>query len=146
MPKNHYLSGKICSNMNRTFHSRISASHYIFLMMCTGLALHQLWLKHIIVASVLLLLLVVVIERLIHTTYTITTDGNLLIYHGRFSRCKTIPLKQILAVERVSSVKIWGHFLWHCVVVTYGDKRKLVQLIPVNEQTFVSILHNAIAL
>ena len=56
--------------------------------------------------SFFMLLLVVSIEKLIHTTYTVTADNRLLLFFGRFSRGREILLKDITSVERTSSMRI----------------------------------------
>ena len=61
-----------------------------------------MWMQHAVMAVLFMLLLVIAIERLIHTTYTLTTDDKLLLFYGRFSRSEEISLKDIISVERAS--------------------------------------------
>ena len=71
--------------MNRIFHARIAAGQYLFVALAGAIAVYGLWEKRILIAVLFMLLLVVSIEKLIHTTYTITADNRLLLFFGRFS-------------------------------------------------------------
>ena len=44
-------------------------------------------------AAIFMLWLVVIIEKLIHTTYTVTPDGKFVLSFGLFSRSKEILMK-----------------------------------------------------
>ena len=70
--------------MNRIFHARIALGQYLFLFLVAGMTIWALWNRHILLALLMVAILIVSIEKLIHTTYTITSDGNLVLYHGRF--------------------------------------------------------------
>ena len=94
--------------MNRIFHARIAAGQYLFVALAGAIAVYGLWEKQILIAVLFMLLLVVSIEKLIHTTYTVTADNKLLLFFGRFSRGKEILLKDITSVERTSSMQIGG--------------------------------------
>lgn len=95
--------------MNRIFHARIAIGQYLFLVLTTIIVIYAMWMQHAVMAVLFMLLLVIAIERLIHTTYTLTTDDRLLLFYGRFSRSEEISLKDIISVERASSMKI-GRF------------------------------------
>lgn len=129
--------------MNRIFHARIAAGQYVFLFLAAGLAAYGLWEKHILVAVFFMLLLVVCIERLIHTTYTITSDGKLIIFFGRFSRSKEILLKNITSVECSSSMQIGKFAVIRYVLIKYG-KSKCKALLPVKEEEFIRLLRERI--
>lgn len=89
-----------------------------------------------------MLLLVIAIERLIHTTYTLTTDDRLLLFYGRFSRSEEISLKDIISVERASSMKIGRFAVMRYVLVKYGTRGKCAVLLPVKEDMFIKTLTN----
>ena len=63
--------------MNRIFHARIAWYQYFLLVVLTVNAVGALWCKYILVAVLFMLMLIVVIEQIIHTTYTLTTNGDL---------------------------------------------------------------------
>ena len=92
--------------MNRIFHARIAIGQYLFLVLTTIIVIYAMWMQHAVMAILFMLLLVIAIERLIHTTYTLTADDRLLLFYGRFSRSEEISLKDIISVERASSMKI----------------------------------------
>ena len=119
--------------MNRIFHARIAVGQYLFLVLAT------------IMAILFMLLLIIAIERLIHTTYTLTTDGRLLLFYGRFSRSEEILLKDIISVERASSMKIGRFAVMSYVLVKYGTKGKCAVLLPVKEDLFIKTLTNRLS-
>lgn len=125
--------------MNRIFHARIAAGQYLFVVLAGAMAVYGLWEKHILVAVLFMLLLVVSIEKLIHTTYTVTTDDRLLLSFGRFSRGREILLKDITSVERTSSMRIGKFAVMRYVLVRYG-KDKCAVLLPVKEEEFIRLL------
>ena len=125
--------------MNRIFHARIVPGQYLFLLLVAALAFWALWEKNILLAAACMLWLVFLIERLIHTTYTLTTGGTLLIDRGRFSRRRERPLSDIVSVERASSMQVAGHALVRYVLVHYKDG-KYDALMPVKEEEFIRLL------
>lgn len=125
--------------MNRIFHARIAVGQYLFILLATVMAVCELWEKHIFPAAIFMLLLIVSIERLIHTTYTVTPDGRLLLYFGRFSRSKEIRLKDITTVERASSMQVGRWSVMRYVLVKYGEG-KCEALLPVKEEEFIRLL------
>ena len=62
--------------MNRIFHARIAVGQFLFLALISGLAIYMLWDKYVLPAALFMLWLIVVIEKLIHTTYTVTPDSH----------------------------------------------------------------------
>ena len=120
--------------MNRIFHARIAAGQYLFVALAGAIAVYGLWEKQILIAVLFMLLLVVSIEKLIHTTYTVTADNKLLLFFGRFSRGK-----EITSVERASSMQIGGFAVMRYVLVRYGEG-KCAALLPVKEEEFIRLL------
>ena len=118
--------------MNRIFHARIAIGQYLFLVLTTIIVVYAMWMQHAVMA----------IERLIHTTYTLTTDDKLLLFYGRFSRSEEISLKDIISVERASSMKIGRFAVMRYVLVKYGTKGKCAVLLPVKEDMFIKTLTN----
>ena len=92
--------------MDRIFRARIAFYQYLLLIVFAATAFVFLWFKYILAAVVLVILLLIVIEKIIHTTYTVTKDNELVIYRGRFSRKFTLPISQITALRRGHSLKI----------------------------------------
>ena len=126
--------------MNRIFHARIAVGQYLFLVLATIIVIYAMWMQHAVMAILFMLLLIIAIERLIHTTYTLTTDGRLLLFYGRFSRSEEILLKDIISVERASSMKIGRFAVMRYVLVKYGTKGKCAVLLPVKEDLFIKTL------
>ena len=129
--------------MNRIFHARIAIGQYLFLVLTTIIVIYAMWMQHAVMA--VLFMLVIAIERLIHTTYTLTTDDRLLLFYGRFSRSEEISLKDIISVERASSMKIGRFAVMRYVLVKYGTKGKCAVLLPVKEDLFIKTLTNRLS-
>ncbi len=125
--------------MDRTFHARLLPGQCLMLLLIGFLAVWCLWEKRPVLAAVWCVWLVFLIERLIHTAYTLTADGFLLIDRGRFSRRRERPLSDIVGVERASSMQVAGRALVRYVLVRYADG-KFDALSPANEDEFVRAL------
>lgn len=130
--------------MNRIFHARIATGQYLFIILAGALAVYGLWEKYILIAVLFMLLLIVSIEKLIHTTYTITPDNKLVLFFGRFSRGKEILLKDITFVERGSSMQIGKFAVMRYVLIKYGEG-KCIALLPVKEDEFIRLLEERMA-
>lgn len=125
--------------MNRIFHARIHSLMYVLVLLLlfgTGTAF---WYRMPVCGAVFLLLLVVAVERIIHTTYTLTPDGLLRISYGRFARVRTIPLKDIVRVERIRRMRAGHHcLLSYLLIVQDGGKETAVM--PIKEDEFMETL------
>lgn len=82
--------------MNRIFHARIAIGQYLFLVLTTIIVIYAMWMQHAVMAVLFMLLLVIAIERLIHTTYTLTTDDRLLLFTDAFPFGGNIPERHYL--------------------------------------------------
>lgn len=127
--------------MNRIFHARIAWYQYFLLIVLTVNAVGALWTKTALLAVLLVLLLIVLIEQIIHTTYTVTTDGKLVVYKGRFSRKKEIPLAEISSVKLCHSMKFGRFSVTRYVLIEYGAQ-KYEALMPVKEREFLELMAN----
>lgn len=107
--------------MDRIFHARIPLYMYFFIALVGALALLFLWTMMPLCGLAMLLLLIVAIERVIHTTYTITTDGFLIISHGRFQQKKNFLYKTSRGwrscVASASDVFVWWSICWSFMVM-----------------------------
>ena len=112
---------------------------YLFLILIGILTVYMLWNRLPLPAALFMLWLVVVVEKLIHTTYTVTPDGRLLLYFGRFSRSREILLKDVVSVERASSMQVGRFAVVRYVLVKYGAGKREA-LFPVKEEEFVRLV------
>ncbi len=125
--------------MNRIFHARIAWYQYFLLVVLTVNVVGALWCKYILPAVLLMLMLVIVIEQIIHTVYTVTTDGNLEISRGRFIRKKVIPISEITTIQRYRSMKFGSFSVTDYLLIEYG-KDKFASVMPVKEREFVELI------
>lgn len=92
-----------------------------------------------ILIAVDLLLMVIIVERIIHTTYTVTHDNKLVIHKGRFSKDIILPLDNIDRVDRINSMRIGGKALRSTLAIVMSDKSEHY-IYPRNEEEFVQYL------
>lgn len=122
--------------MNKIFRVRIRWYQYLFLLLLGGLSFFLLWDKKIIPGAACMLFLVFLIERFIHTTYTLTADGALVIYLGRFFRTKVIRIRDIASIELRCSVKVGGRSLLRYVIIGLNTGGYL-SLMPLDDEEFI---------
>ena len=132
--------------MNRQFQSKISIGHYVLLAALLSVAIYFVWQTTTLtrpVSGVLLavdlLLMVVIIERMIHTTYTVTADKRLIIHKGRFAREVIIPLHDIQRIDRINRLRIGGKPFQTSLVVVLTDKTEH-HITPINEEDFITCI------
>ena len=113
---------------------------YLFIALIAALAVYFLWNRMPVGGVAMLLLLVVAIERVIHTTYTITTDGRLVVSYGRFQKPVVIAVREVRRVEKLRGLQFGRHCLVEYLLVCYGDE-KHVAVMPVKEDEFLETLH-----
>ena len=122
--------------MNRVFHARIAWYQYFLLVVLGANAFGFLWCKYILLAAFMMLLLIVVIEQVIHT---VTSQGELILSDGRFTRKKTFALKDMISVQKHHSMKFGRFSVTEYVLIEYG-KDKFVSVMPVKEREFMEWL------
>lgn len=125
--------------MNRIFHARIAWYQWMALILFAVNGMAALWCKFALVGLLLFLLLIVLIEQIIHTTYTLTADGSLEVYQGRFMRKKVIPFASLRSVRPCGSMRVGRWTVTRYVLVEYG-KGNYVSLMPVKEREFLDAL------
>lgn len=129
--------------MNRVFHARITWYHLLFLVLVSVCTVYLVWHKQALGALIFSLVLLVLIECVIHTTYTVTAEGLLVIAKGRFYKKRTIPIGEILSIERKRSMTVFNCSVTHFVLIRWGYD-KYVALIPVKEKEFIQLIRERI--
>jgi len=126
--------------MNRIFHARITLTDIALLTVVSFLSMWLLWNRMAILALLFLILMVIVTEKMIHTTYTVTREGSLVIYKGRFLRSRSIMLCDITSVRIVEPFRFFGRALRHYVLVECEGVQ--IALLPRKEDEFILLLEN----
>ncbi|MGE4308577.1 PH domain-containing protein [Bacteroides sp.] len=129
--------------MNRVFHARITWYHLLFLVLVSVCTVYLVWHKQALGALLFSLVLLVLIECVIHTTYTVTAEGLLVIAKGRFYKKRTILIGEILSIERKRSMTVFNCSVTHFVLIRWGYD-KYVALIPVKEKEFIQLIRERI--
>ena len=87
--------------MQRLFHAKIQFQSWVLLIAVLFVFAYSAWHKQPIILLLSLILLIVMIDRMIHTTYTIS-DTHLIIHTGKFSKDQLIPLENLIRLEKIS--------------------------------------------
>lgn len=85
--------------MNKIFHEKINAGKLCFLFIEIAIFAWFAWFKMAIPALLFLIAVVYTLEMLLHSTYTVTSDGKLIIYRGRFLKTTLLSLRDIDRIE-----------------------------------------------
>jgi hypothetical protein len=92
-----------------------------------------------IVLTADLLLMVIIVERMTHTTYTVTSSRTLVIHKGRLIRDRVISLDEIDRIDRISSLKVGGRVLRSSLVIVTKDNHEH-HVSPRNEEDFIQCI------
>lgn len=120
--------------MNRTFHKRFSVQGCIMVALLAAMSFWCFWMHtgySPLLGFVLLLMATNAIERLIHTTYTFTADGHLVVCCGHLSKAKTIAVADIIGVHKMRG----RLFVASHIIVEYGAGH-IISVQPDNEKAF----------
>ncbi len=119
----------------RTFQHRVTWPAVTVILLVAALAFYFLMARDTVSAALALMLIcldVAFLERAIHTSYTLTDDGLLVVDRGRFARRVAIHVCDILRMERRKALLGGIHYL----LIEYGP-RKFVSVQTDNEQGFM---------
>lgn len=123
---------------NRTFHKHADFRQIATIVLLAILTLAFLWHRQgaaVVVGFVLMLLTVLATERLIHTTYTFTSDGFLVIDRGRLSKKLCIEVDTIHRLRGIKGMLLVPRHM----VIEYGAGHSLT-VMPDNEEAFIAEL------
>lgn len=112
--------------MNRIFHVKIAGGTYFLLDTADSRHGICFWCMKAMIGLVVALGLIIIIERIIHSTYTLTADGKLVVYYGRFYKGKTIPLIDITDVELKRSSGFGGIMPSEICIDTLWEEKFIV--------------------
>ncbi len=124
--------------MDRLFHQRFTLAAKCTITILTLLTGYLLWMRstvNALLGLVVVVVLVIIIERVIHTVYTFTSDGNLIISHGRFVKKMTIPVNEIIKATRMTTPMRFSHY----ILLEYGAGH-FVSVQPENDDAFINEL------
>ena len=127
--------------MQRLFHAKIQFQSWVLLIAVLFVFAYSAWHKQPIILLLSLILLIVMIDRMIHTTYTIS-DTHLIIHTGKFSKDQLIPLENLIRLEKISGIRLFGKSFNSFLLLTYQEEgiEKSQAVIPQNEDDFVKCL------
>lgn len=125
--------------MDRLYHQRFTLAAKSSITIITLLAVYLFWFRslfHALIGILIVLLLVMMIERVIHTSYTLTDDGFLVIGRGRFSKPCRIPITDIIRITKHSTSLKMSHY----ILIEYGAGN-MVSVLPEDEAAFMEELN-----
>jgi tetrahydromethanopterin S-methyltransferase subunit E len=124
--------------MNRTFQARLTWHSLLLLLLLGGCLIYLLWMKDILPAALAAILLILVLEQTLHSTYTITADGYLIVRRGRFRRQVSLKLQDVKKVTRARIMKIGGIAMVGYVHIEYANR--YVSIFPMHEDVFLEVM------
>lgn len=129
--------------MNRQFQAKASFRHYALLAVLLSVAIYFAWHTESLtrqwsgaLIAITLLAMVIIVEKIIHSTYTITKQHTLVIHKGRFSKDKIIPLDDIDRIDRINRNRIGGKPMLTYLVIVLKDSTEYY-INPKNEEDFI---------
>lgn len=125
--------------MNRTFQARTSWYQLLYIILVAGLCFYMMWVKQSILATILAVLLIVLIERIIHTEYVLSSDNQLIIIKGRFTKPKIIQLEDITDIEQRTTAKFGSFYVTSFVLLTL-HKNQYIALTPTHAERFITAI------
>ena len=121
---------------SRTFQHRVTLPAVVVIVLVAAVAFSFLMSRDTVLSVVALILVcldVVIMEIVIHTSYTLTDDGMLLVDRGRFARRQAIHVCDILRMELRKTPLCRMHY----ILIEYGP-RKYVSNQTDNEHGFMA--------
>ena len=125
--------------MDRVFSSKTEISSYLLLVFSLTATVYAMWNKTGLIYAPCLVLTALIVERIIHSRYVVTADGQLVIEKGRLSKTKTIPLRDINRIDQVCRFHIAGRAFGQYIIIVMGSGEQ-VPLQPKNESDFVQYI------
>lgn len=119
---------------DRRFQHRITPGSLSGILLLLLLAFYLFWNRSAVAAFAVVAVLVAVMERVLHTSYTLT-GKELIVSRGRFARTLTIPLTDVIECRKMRTTFGLSHYL----LLSYGANH-LLSLQPDNEAAFLSAL------
>ncbi|MCH4146906.1 MAG: PH domain-containing protein [Prevotella sp.] len=120
--------------MDKIFHHHFTLSAKCGIALFTILALYLFWEKMAIAGLFVVIVVVIMMERVMHTSYTLTQD-RLFVDKGRFAKKQEIPLNEIIRCTSMNALFGLSHYL----LLEYGAGR-LVSVQPKEEDLFLKEL------
>lgn len=124
--------------MNKTFHRQISVISVVYIALLAAMSFFFFWQRtgwNILFGMMLLAFTAIAIERLRHTTYTLTEDKKLCIDSGRGSKRKSVDIQKIIRVMPQRLFLGCGKYL-----LIECENGRLLTVQPENQMAFVEEL------
>ena len=125
--------------MNRTFHRRVTPQGCVMAALPAVMSFWCFWMRTglmPVAGLALLVLATIATERLIHTTYTFTADGTLVISNGHLSKAERISTASITGTRNAGGTLLVARHL----IIEYGAGH-ITSVQPDNETAFLAELH-----
>ena len=118
--------------MNKVFRIRIVWYHYIYFVLLLGLVIIFFVDKSFIPGALFTLWVIYMVEKVLHTTYTITHERTLIISQGRFIKKKIIPIDEIESIDEFYKLKLAGISVTEFILIKH--RNKYYSLLPAKEK------------
>ena len=120
--------------MNRTFQGRITPGMVLIFILLLSITFYFGWYKNIL-AIPLIIIVIFMIERMLHTTFTVTSSRLFIIHKGRFSKDIDISISDIAKIEKGTSLySKLGVYAYLNIILKNG---KEISVWPADEKSFL---------
>ncbi|MCF0159448.1 MAG: PH domain-containing protein [Bacteroidaceae bacterium] len=127
--------------MNKVFHEKITLGKFCFLLSEIAILSFFAWNKMAWPSLIFLIMVVYTLEMLFHSTYTVTSDGQLVIYKGRFAKKQFLRLSEINRVESGHYTFNFGRH-WGSYVLVVLKNGKEIGIRPEREEEFITYIED----
>lgn len=94
--------------MNKIYRARVVWYHYLYLIFLMAIMVAFFLNNQIMAGAIFTLWFIYVMEKVFHTVYTVTPDGFLLIYNGKFKKGNKIKIDEIEGISELFMFKVRG--------------------------------------
>lgn len=129
----------------RTFHSKVGWWYWAVIALCSCFMFFTFWVHEILLTLFFALFVIFEIEMLIHTQYVVMEKTTLSVRTGRFMKSVSIPLEQIVSIEKSHSFESAPALSLSRLKITYRKKASTdyILISPKNPDDFVKVLLKA---
>lgn len=129
----------------RTFHSKVGWWYWAVLLLCSCFLFWGFWVHETLLTLVFAFLVIFEIEMLIHTEYILIGKETFAVRTGRFLKSVSIPLEQIVSIEKSHSFESAPALSLSRLKITYKTEtsKTYILISPKNPDDFVKVLLKA---
>lgn len=124
--------------MNKIYRARVVWYHYFYLFLLAAIMVVFFLNSQIVAGAVFTVWFIFVMEKVFHTVYTVTPDGFLIIYNGKFKKGSIIKIDEIEGISELFMFKVKGVEFTRFLLFKYQNR--YYSLLPKQRDELLNIL------